>query len=326
MEGVTNYIYRNVHHRFYGRVGKYYAPFLSPGPTVGIGAKGLADVLPKNQADGLRLVPQILTNRAEDFVQTAVTLSEYGYREVNLNLGCPSGTVTAKKKGSGLLAEPDLLARLLDGIFEAGPVVRGEILVSVKTRIGRGSSDDWEELLELYNQYPICELTVHPRIQKDFYKGTPDWDAFQKAVEISRLPLVYNGDINTPEDLSRLTDRFPAIRNVMIGRGLVRNPQLAENLARLCTDVTEKSTAGPGAAAPDFHRLRAFHDELLAGYEPVMSGERNLLFRMKEMWSYLFASFPENKKLEKRIQKSSRLSEYNAAVNELFAQAGQGAV
>jgi len=322
-------------------VVKYYTPFLSPGPSVGLGPKEIRDVLPENNG-GVPVVPQILTNRAEDFIKSAEILKEYGYQEINLNLGCPSGTVTAKKKGSGLLAYPDELDRLLDGIFSAGPVKKGEIHVSVKTRIGKTSPEEWPRILEIYNQYPMKELTVHPRVQKDFYKNTPNLEAFSYAVGESRNPLVYNGDIFTVEDYLAFRERFPDVEKIMAGRGIIRNPELAEWIMKAETDSNK--TPMPGAApdmyemptsgaalspeigsashaAYDLPRLKQFHDDLLDQYTAQMSGERNVLFRMKEIWSYMIALFPDNPKAEKRIKKSTRLAEYKDAVDMLFSAA-----
>lgn len=308
MEGITNCTYRNLHHKYYTGVEKYYTPFLSPGPNVGLGPKEIKDVLPENN-EGIRVVPQILTNRAEDFMKSAEVLGEYGYREINLNLGCPSGTVAAKKKGSGLLFYPDELERLLAGIFSDRRVADGEVEVSIKTRIGKNSPDEWPKLMEIYNRYPIKELIIHPRIQKDFYKNKPNLEVFETILKESKNPVVYNGDIFTAEDYKRFRERFPEVKKIMAGRGLIRNPEFAEWIEKEEVQVPD---------TPDLLRLRAFHDELLARYTELMSGERNVLFRMKELWFYMITLFPDSRKAEKKIKKSTRLAEYEDAVNELF--------
>ena len=164
-------------------------------------------------------VPQILTNSAEDFIKTAERLQEYGYEEVNLNLGCPSKTVVSKGRGSGFLAEPDRLNAFLEEIFNETP-----IRISVKTRIGKESPEEWIRLLEIYNQYPMEELIIHPRIQTDFYKNTPNLEMFEYAVKNSKNPLCYNGDICTKEEYETICNRFPEVPSVMIGRGILKNP------------------------------------------------------------------------------------------------------
>lgn len=308
LEGITGCTYRNLHHKYYGGVKKYYTPFLSPGHEAGLGPKELKDILPENNV-GVAVVPQLMTNRAEDFLKAAETLMEYGYQEVNLNLGCPSGTVVAKKKGSGLLFYPDELEAVLDGIFEDRHVVKGELSVSIKTRIGKNSCEEWPRLIEIYNQYPIRELTIHPRLQKDFYKNHPDLEAFREGVMKSKNPVVYNGDIFTVEDYRKFHEQFPDVETIMLGRGLVRNPALAEQLMNSAPDQTGQE--------PDLARFRKFHDELLEQYSQLMSGDRNVLFRMKELWSYMIELFPDSKKAEKKIKKATRLAEYRAAVSEL---------
>ena len=305
LEGITTYPYRNLHHKYFGGVEKYFTPFLAPGPEQGMSVKEMRDVLPENNA-GVPVVPQILTNRAGDFLLAAKKLAEMGYQEINLNLGCPSGTVTAKKKGSGFLLYPDDLDRFFDEVFADAAVRNGEFSVSVKTRIGKNEVEEWPEIMAVYNRYPISELTVHPRIQKEFYKGTPHLDVFADILKESRNPVVYNGDLFTAEHAKVFKEKFPAVETVMIGRGLIRNPALAELI-----EVEECTNIMP--------RIRAFHDEIFEYYRETMSGDRNLLFRMKDLWTYMLAEVPDSEKLAKKIRKSQHVPEYLAAVDEAFA-------
>ena len=269
----------------------------------------MRDVLPENNA-GVPVVPQILTNRAGDFLLASKKLSEMGYREINLNLGCPSGTVTAKKKGSGFLLYPDDLDRFFDEVFSDAAVRNGEFLVSVKTRIGKNEVEEWPELMQVYNRYPIHELTVHPRIQKEFYKETPHLDVFTDILKESRNPVVYNGDLFTVEKVKEFREKFPTVGTVMIGRGLIRNPALAEM-------ILQEETEPEADILP---RIREFHDALFEHYRETMSGDRNLLFRMKDLWSYMLAEVPDSEKLAKKIRKSQHVPEYLAAVEEVFAR------
>ena len=309
LEGITTYPYRNLHHKYFGGVEKYFTPFLAPGPEQGMSVKEMRDVLPENNA-GVPVVPQILTNRAGDFLLASKKLSEMGYREINLNLGCPSGTVTAKKKGSGFLLYPDDLDRFFDEVFSDAAVRNGEFLVSVKTRIGKNEVEEWPELMQVYNRYPIHELTVHPRIQKEFYKGTPHLDVFTDILKESRNPVVYNGDLFTVEKVKEYREKFPTAGTVMIGRGLIRNPALAEM-------ILQEETEPEADILP---RIREFHDALFEHYRETMSGDRNLLFRMKDLWSYMLAEVPDSEKLAKKIRKSQHVPEYLAAVEEVFAR------
>lgn len=319
MEGITGYVFRRAHHAVYGGVDRYFGPFLAPGASHVLSPRERQDVLPEHNA-GIPFVPQVLTSRSEDFLWAVRELLERGYEEVNLNLGCPSGTVTAKKKGSGLLMYPEELDALLDRIFSDPMVTGGEILVSVKTRIGKNSPEEWPRLMEIYNQYPIYQLTIHPRIQKDFYKNHPDLEVFSSALEASKNPVVYNGDIFTAADYRQFRERFPSVERIMLGRGLIMDPELGERL--LNTEAEEGG--GEPEAGPDLARLRQFHDALLEAYGERMSGDRNVLFRMKELWAHMIVQFPGCPKLEKRIKKSACLSEYTEAVDELFKEAGYG--
>ena len=271
--------------------------------------KEMRDVLPENNA-GVPVVPQILTNRAGDFLLASKKLLEMGYREINLNLGCPPGTVTAKKKGSGFLLYPDDLDRFFDEVFSDAAVRNGEFLVSIKTRIGKNEVEEWPELMQVYNRYPIHELTVHPRIQKEFYKGTPHLDVFTDILKESRNPVVYNGDLFTVEKVKEFREKFPTVGTVMIGRGLIRNPALAEM-------ILQEETEPEADILP---RIREFHDALFEHYRETMSGDRNLLFRMKDLWSYMLAEVPDSEKLAKKIRKSQHVPEYLAAVEEVFAR------
>jgi tRNA-dihydrouridine synthase len=301
MEGVTNYVYRRAYHRFYYPMDAYFTPFISAKPNKRLSAKEINEISPENNK-GMHVVPQILTNHAADFIQTALIFKEeYGYQEVNLNLGCPSGTVTAKGKGSGFLAEPEKLDAFLDEIFS-----KLDMKISVKTRIGTHYEEDWEYLLPIYEKYPIEELIIHPRIQKDYYKNTPRLDAFEQAMDRLKMPICYNGDIFTVEDYQEFTRRFPEVEAFMYGRGLVANPGLL-------SQIREKKT-------PDKTTLRSFHDQMYGEYQEILSGERNVLFRMKELWNYMAPTFTNYEKYAKKIKKAQNLRSYEEAVRSLFAE------
>lgn len=255
---------------------------------------------------GMYTVPQILTNHAEYFLRTAKELEEvYGYREINLNLGCPSRTVVSKGKGAGFLGRPEELDDFFRKVFDSVTVK-----VSVKTRIGVDSPEEFEGLMEIFNKYPLSELIIHPRMQKDYYRNTPDWQMFGEALLKSRNSVCYNGDIFTLEDYRRWKEEFPTVESLMLGRGLLMNPALAEEIA------AEKAIDPRGI--PEQKRLKAFHDRLYDDYKQVMSGEKNVLFKMKEFWVYAEKLFPEEKKLMKEIKKASHLCDYEIAVRKLL--------
>lgn len=300
MEGITNHVYRNAYHTCFYPLDKYFTPFISAKPNKRLSQKEINEVSPEKNA-GLCVIPQILTNNAQDFIQTAKILMEYGHREINLNLGCPSGTVVAKGKGSGFLAEPEKLDRFLDEIFSSL-----DVRISIKTRIGTDYEEDWELLLDIYNRYPLEELIIHPRIQKDYYKNTPRLEAFRIARERCRMPLCYNGDLFTPRDYQEFTDKFPQTDTFMYGRGLIANPGLVGSIR--------------GKESMDKAQLRRFHDKIYHDYRELLSGDRNVLFRMKELWSYMSTVFTNSEKYAKKIKKAQRCSEYEAVVSGLFAE------
>lgn len=304
LEGITGYIYRNAVEKYFPGTDRYFTPFIAPDQNRVLRTKETRDVAPENNHVG-ELIPQILTNNSEHFIMTAKALQELGYEEVNLNLGCPSGTVVTKKRGSGFLAFPDELDRFLEEIFEGT-----EAKISIKTRVGRDDSSMAMRLMEIYGKYPLTELIIHPRTQKEFYRGVPDQDLFEKIVEYyeetDEMELCYNGNILTEGDYHRFTERFLTVQSVMLGRGMLANPGLHRQLKT--------------GAAPDKKELKAFCDEVMDAYGEYLSGEKNILFRMKELWVYMIHSFTDHDKYAKKIRKAQSLAEYKFAVEELFAQ------
>lgn len=299
-EGITGYIYRNVHHKYFGNTDRYYTPFLVTNEIGKLKSKELRDILPENNKN-IVAIPQILSNHAEQLIRMAGFLKEYGYEEINLNLGCPARTVVSKKRGSGLLADLDNLDRFLDEVCDGIPTK-----LSLKTRIGLESPEEFESILEIFNQYPIAELIIHPRLQKDFYKNTPNREVFQMAVKKSRNPLCYNGDIFTVGDYKQAVSEFPEVNAFMLGRGLLRNPDLANEIRN--------------GKSSDKNTFKAFYDELCMGYQEIMSGDRNVLFKMKEVWFYLGQSFEHADKYLKMIRKANKLTEYQDAVERIFQE------
>lgn len=303
MEGVTKYLFREAFNEYFGGIDKYFTPFIAPDKKNCLNKKELDDILPENN-EGMYTVPQILTNNPEDFIKTAIELNKYGYREINLNLGCPSGTVVAKKRGAGFLSEPERLDEFLADIFSG--LGNTDIKISIKTRLGMYGADEFYRLLEIYNKYPLEELIIHPRVRTDFYKNKPDWKMFGEALAASINPVCYNGDIFRTADYERFTKEFPQADKVMLGRGLVSNPGLVNNI---------KSGMPTDKAA-----LKQLHDRVLDSYRKLLSGERNVLFKMKEFSLYLVYIFSNYEPYEKKIKKAKSISEYRLAVESLFKE------
>lgn len=310
MEGITTYIYRNAHARHFGKMDKYYTPFLSLHREKEFNYKEKQEILPEHN-EGLNVVPQVLTNSSEDFLVAAKKINDLGYEEVNINIGCPSGTVTAKGKGAGMLAEPERLQRFLEGIFE-----KTSVDISIKTRIGMVDGEEWENLLSIYNQYPIKELTVHARVREDYYKNPVNLKAFAYAMENSKNPLCYNGDVLSVDKYRKMKSVLSDVNNIMLGRGLIANPFLAEKIYK--EGESDQGNIGGVFNRENYLRLQAFHEEVYTEYQKVLSGDQNVLFKMKELWAYMIEMWPNAKKQHKQICKAKKCSEYEAAVRELL--------
>ena len=266
MEGITGYVYRNQLHKDFGGVTKFMTPFLAPVPKKVLKTKERRDIDVDNN-EGIPLVPQVLTKSVEGMLQVMTLLKEKGYREVNINLGCPASTVVTKGKGSGFLKNPEDLDRFFEGVFDGMPE---GMELSVKTRLGFEDPMEFKKLLAIYNRYPIMELTVHPRVRQDFYGNEVNLEMFAYALSESRCPVVYNGDITTVEDYQRITERFPQVDRIMIGRGLIGNPALVRQIR-----------GGEALSEEELHR---FLQALYESYSKELGNHKDAMFRLKEVW------------------------------------------
>ena len=270
---------------------------LSPTTNEKLTPRQKRDVLPEYN-EGVPAVPQLLTKSAADCIWAVNALHDLGYPEVNLNLGCPSGTVTAKGKGAGFLAHPDELDRFFDEVFAK---CEG---ISVKPRLGVHEASEFDKLLEIYNRYPITELTIHPRVRQDFYKGKVRESDFAAALPRCSMPVCYNGDVTTVDDLRALEAAFPGLSGIMVGRGLIADPALLR-----------KAVGGPAASREE---LRGYHDELYHGYTEAFGMASCAVSRMKAHWHYLIQRFEGSEAFEKQLRKAREGWEYEVVVNQLF--------
>ena len=309
MEGITTYVYRNALNRHFGGVDKYYTPFLTASNIKG---REKRDVDPANNDVNI-LIPQVLVNDAELFLTIAKQLQALGYNEVNLNLGCPSGTVTAKGRGAGFLDKTDELDRFLEQIFDKSPID-----ISIKTRIGMEFISEWEDIAEIYVKYPAKEIIIHPRVGKELYKGHAHTDIYADMVKrlAPKMPntiFTYNGDITSPEVLDNIrktisstegfngsdaSDKNIRLSNIMIGRGVIANPAL-------CYEIRN------GQKIDSFKkRFLAFHEELIENYLIEMNYEDQVVKKMKELWVYLAKGLDLPSKVIKELLKATSLSSY----------------
>ena len=304
MEGITLFRYRMIHHRMFPGAAEYYTPFIAPDSKGSFRPKYLRELT--SDCNSLRVIPQLLVNNAEAFCATAEKLRELGFGELNLNIGCPSGTVFSKHKGAGMLTDLASLDAVLDGIYSHAE--QKGYRVSIKTRMGVHSTEEFPAILECYRKYPISKLIVHARCRDDFYRGEADLSGLASSIGECLFPVVYNGNIAAPEDLEKVSLAAPQIESVMIGRAAVSNPALfrwfktGEQLR--------------------LEELKAFHDELVEtwmedGLSPAFTVER-----AKTLWTYMQELFPEAKREIKAVLKARNMPDYRIAAETLFRSGG----
>ena len=304
MEGITLFRYRMIHHRMFPGAAEYYTPFIAPDSKGSFRPKYLRELT--SDCNSLRVIPQLLVNNAEAFCATAEKLCELGFGELNLNIGCPSGTVFSKHKGAGMLTDLASLDAVLDGIYSHAE--QKGYRVSIKTRMGVHSTEEFPAILECYRKYPISKLIVHARCRDDFYRGEADLSGLASSIGECLFPVVYNGNIAAPEDLEKVSLAAPQIESVMIGRAAVSNPALfrwfktGEQLR--------------------LEELKAFHDELVEtwmedGLSPAFTVER-----AKTLWAYMQELFPEAKREIKAVLKARNMPDYRIAAETLFRSGG----
>ncbi len=296
LEGITTYTYRNTHAENFTGVDTYFAPFIVPTDNERISIKTLRDILPENNST--KIIPQVLCSSSDAFCEFVKKIKDLGYTKINLNLGCPSGTVVKKHRGSGALRDTDELDRFLDGIFS-----KSDIDISFKTRTGFYSHEEFPTLIDIYNKYPVAELIIHPRVREELYSGKPNMDSFNYAYRNSKHKLCYNGDIVTVEDYEKICERYPDLESIMVGRGAIANPALFREIG--------------GGEEIKTKELIQFSEILEERYFKVLGCEHYTLHRLKEIWLYIMKNFPDEKKTTKAIKKSNSLADINSAIKNM---------
>ncbi len=303
IRGLTDALFRDTFFGHFAGFDAAIAPFIPPQKKSLYEDKMIRDVLPANNTT-LPVIPQLLHTDPEDFLVLARRLAGLGYTHINWNLGCPAPMVARKKRGSGLLPYPETIIALLDKVLPELPLE-----LSIKTRLGFNDPAETRVLLPELNRFPLKEIIIHARLGKQLYKGTTDPDGFAVCRQLSTHPLTYNGDINDLATFAALVERFPGIDRWMLGRGALSDPFLAEEIKGYPqqSSVTRRT------------RLYNFHEELFTRYTERLEGPSHMLGRLKNLWLYLSSSFPGNKKVLKKILKSSSPAAYRDAVEQLFA-------
>ncbi|MBR5115597.1 MAG: tRNA-dihydrouridine synthase family protein [Lachnospiraceae bacterium] len=322
MEGIGTCYYRRVHRRLFPEeIDRYYTPFLSVYPNLAFKKRDLREITPRKEESetdtALRqiLVPQIMAKNAPEIVWAAQKLSSLGFREINLNLGCPSGTVVRKGGGAGMLSDPASLDRLFDAVFSDPAFQDCGIRLSVKTRLGIRDPKEIYDILPIFNRYPVCEIILHPRVQQEQYRGTPHRDLFAWALAHTDRPLAYNGDLFTFEDIDAFREEFPTVKHLMLGRGIVSDPALARQAA--------------GGAPLSIPELKSFVRAITEEYTAILDNEHQLLLKLKELWFYMSALFVsadggDITRLTRDLLTSKDMGEYRNAVRSLYEHGALG--
>ena len=302
IQGTTDRIYRNVFPVYFKGVDMAVAPFISPAKKMKTDNHVLREVHP-DENRGIPTIPQIMTSNPDDFIKLANALYDMGCGTVNWNIGCPFPMVVKKGRGAGMLCHPD---KVLSFLEKTVPAIKPTL--SIKLRVGLAYADEVFELLPIFNRFPLEELIIHPRTGVQMYEGDVDLDIFEQCLNLAKHRVVYNGDIDSPEKLAMLSKRFGSVERWMIGRGLLRNPFLAEQIKF----HTEKPY-------PEKVRIiRAFHDHLFDEYSKVLYGPSHITNKMKEIWTYLGDFFEGGAKIKKRIHKLHHRDNYVDVVNNVF--------
>ena len=302
LRGFTDLVFRNTFQRHFGGIDEAIAPFVASIKGRRIKPSHLRDLNPHGNRT-MPVVPQILSNNSDEFICLAKALVDLGYGEINWNLGCPYPMVVKKMRGSGLLPFPDTIDRLLSEISRHLPAG-----LSIKTRLGRYAATEIEALIPIFNRYPLIRVIVHPRVGEQMYAGRVDLNAFESCLARLAHPVVYNGDINDAERFFHLQSKYSAVSGWMLGRGLIANPFLAEQIKGQAVSMADRND-----------RFKLFHDDLVDNYSRLFSGPGHVLDRMKGFWRYFADGFDDHRGILKRVRKTTSLERYQALIADFLS-------
>jgi tRNA-dihydrouridine synthase len=302
LQGFTDFRFRNAFHQYMGGIDTFYSPYIRLNGTLDIKPAYQRDILPKNNTT-IEVIPQIMTNDANEFLFVANYVQTLGYKELNWNLGCPYPMVTKRCMGSGLISHPEKINNVLEKVH-----AESDIIVSMKMRMGYDNPEEILDVFPVLDKYPIKNIAIHARIGKQLYKGGVDLDAFERCLAHTRHKIYYNGDITSVSAFNELTNRFPTIDHWMIGRGIIADPFLAQMIKSNTLDY-------PSNRMEVFSK---FHDTLYQGYGESLDGDKHLLIKMLHLWEYFSTSFHNPQKTLKKIKKAKNLAAYDEAVKSIL--------
>lgn len=302
LQGFTDFRFRNAQNKLFGGIDTFYSPYIRLNGKLVIKPSYERDLLPENNI-GLEVIPQVITNDAEEFLFVAKYVRELGYKELNWNLGCPYPMVTKSGMGSGLIKNTDQINHILDRAHS-----ETDIIVSMKMRLGYDTTEEILDVLPILDTYPIKNIAIHARIGKQLYKGGVHLDAFQQCIDNTKHKLYYNGDITSVAKFHEMQERFPSIDHWMIGRGLISDPFLPSMIRNNTPEYPKNK----------MELFSAFHDTLYAIYSESLSGQTHILLKMYHLWEYFSATFANPHKVLKQIKKAQSIRNYEAAVANIF--------
>jgi tRNA-dihydrouridine synthase B len=302
LQGFTDFRFRNAFHKYFGGIDTFYSPYIKLNGKLVVKGSYERDILPENNST-LEVIPQIITNDAEEFLFVAKYVQQFGYKELNWNLGCPYPMVAKCGMGSGLISNTSQIEHILKRVHN-----ETDIIVSMKMRMGYENATEILDVFPILDQYPIKNIAIHARIGKQLYKGGVDLDSFQKCLDTSKQKIYYNGDITSVEKFRTMQERFPSIDHWMIGRGLIADPFLPSMIKNNTTEYPENR----------YEIFEAFHDEIYKEYDAYLSGPTPIRMKMLGFWEYFSESFSNPQKTFKKIKKAGNSKNYEATVKEIF--------
>ena len=302
LQGFTDFRFRNAFHKHFGGIDTFYSPYIKLNGKLVVKGSYERDILPENNTT-LEVIPQIITNDAEEFLFVAKYVQQMGYKELNWNLGCPYPMVAKCGMGSGLISNTSQIEHILKRVHN-----ETDIIVSMKMRMGYENPTEILDVFPILEQYPIKNIAIHARIGKQLYKGGVDLDSFQKCLDTSKQKIYYNGDITSVAKFKELQERFPSIDHWMIGRGLIADPFLPSMIKNNTTEYPKNR----------FEIFEAFHDEIYQQYDAYLQGPTPIRMKMLGFWEYFSESFSNPQKTFKKIKKAGNSKNYEIAVKEIF--------
>ena len=298
LQGYTDDVYRRIHHELIGGIQTYYTPFLRM-EGGGVRSKDMRDIRPEFN-EGVPVVPQIIVKSMKEFEFLTGIVEEKGYSRLDINMGCPFPLQAKHGRGSGLLAHVDIVSEMAKTIAS-----KSSLKFSVKMRLGWKNADEWRPVLDILNEIPLEQITLHPRIGTQQYKGTVNMEAFNEFYALCKHPMIYNGDVTTVNGIRQLEENYPKLAGIMIGRGLLARPSLATEYVSGLELPWEKRRL----------TLLDFHDRLKAHYETTANSEAQVHSRLRLFWEYMEEEL--GRKVYKKIMKAGNLKNYLAAVREI---------